>query len=136
MAICEQRVVLEERFGQRTTDEQKTATAAGEREHGRQHAAARYHMTTYPVWRSLGLGILVGLPLAAAGEFLLSLVSDQGFILRLIAHILGGPGAVFRAMGGDVFGTLPTLLGYLTMQTLYYSAIAFALLTLLQRRPV
>lgn len=135
MAICEQRVVLEARLGERATDAQKAAMIAGTHEHECQHAAARYHMTAYPIWRSLGLGIVVGLPLAVAGEFLLSVASGQGFAIRLLAHIFAGPGAVFRALGGDVFGSLPNFFSYVAMQTLYYSAVAFALITLLQRRP-
>ncbi len=88
-----------------------------------------------PIWQSLAIGVVIGVPLTIMGELFLSAASPGFSPLRLLGQIMTGPGEIYRVLTqGNVFASPSTLCLYLLVQAFYYTALVFAMLTLVQRR--
>ncbi len=133
MAACEQRLVLEKKYGRRVTEKQQKAMDQGTAGHEKHDAEVRHVLGYEPVWNALRVGIMMGVPLSLLGELLLNVPEPEGVWPRVLGAILAGPGLIYSILtGNSVFASSISTGMYLLLQILFYSIMAFFFLILLQ----
>lgn len=133
MATCEQKLVLEHKYGKRVTNDQREAMKRGDEVHRQHDAEVNNFLTMQPVTKALMLGVTIGLPLSILGQILLNTPDVEGMFPRILGAVLAAPGLIYSiATGNSVFSTMPVMAMYFFMQILFYSVVAFFFLIILQ----
>ncbi len=133
MVTCEQRLVLEKKYGRRVTEKQQKAVDQGAAGHEKHDAEVRHVLGHEPAWGALRIGIMMGVALSLLGELLLNVPEQEGAWPRIFGAILAAPGLIYSILtGNSVFANSISTGMYLLLQVMFYSIMSFFFLILFQ----